>query len=332
MNKRVFPVFVMAAALLFSFSGCGLFPEEEDSLAPPLAAPADVTYTTTKVEKGTIVDSVATSGTFVSTRTYDLSFEKRAGYLAEILVKPGDAVKKDQLLARLDTDELETEIKKQKLYVERAEIALNAAYETYDYDTIRLAEIEYDLQKLQLDESQNELSKQYIYAPDDGIVSYLAKEGPGEYVAAYSTFLRVVDPESLQVECSGDSVGDFQLDQKVTLTIDKKEYSGKVVMTSANAPRELLEEGKSFVRVAVTDALPKGEYLGKSANVQLIRQKKEDVIVIPRNVVSLYSGESYVMVLENGVKKERIIEPGIKNVTSIEVLSGLSEGEDIIIK
>ena len=72
--------------------------------------------------------------------------------------------------------------------------------------------------------------------------------------------------------------------------------------------------------------------MGKSASVELIRERKEDVIVIPRNVVSMYSGESYVQVLEDGVKKERMIETGIKNVTSIEVVSGLEEGEEVIIK
>lgn len=81
-----------------------------------------------------------------------------------------------------------------------------------------------------------------------------------------------------------------------------------------------------MVRIEVTDPLPEEPLLGKSASVELIREKKEDVIVIPRNVVSMYSGESYVQVLENGIKKERMIETGIKNVTYIEVVSGLSEG------
>ena len=330
MKKLKLPALLLAVSL--TFSGCGLFPSEEEALAPPLKAPDAVTYTTTKVEKGTIVDSVSTSGTFISTRTYDLSFEKRAGYLAEILVKPGDTVEKGQLLARLDTDELEMEIKKQELYVERAWIALDAAEDTYDDDAIRLAQIEYQLQDLQLEESRNELEKQCIYAPDDGVVAYITKSGPGENVAARSTIIRTVDPESLHIECTGDTVSNFQLDQAVTVTLNKKEYAGKVVMTSANAPYELLEKGETFVRIEVTDPLPEEKLLGQSANVVLIRQQKDDVIVIPRNVVSVYSGESYVLVLENGVKKERIIETGIKTVTDIEVLSGLEVGEEIIIK
>ncbi len=119
----------LTAAMLLTASlwGCGLFPEEEEILAPPLAAPAAVTYTTTKVSRGTILDSVTVSGTFVSTRSYDLSFEKRAGYLSEVTVKAGDLVKKGQFLARLDTDSMVKELSRQKLLTERAKIALDAA-------------------------------------------------------------------------------------------------------------------------------------------------------------------------------------------------------------
>ncbi len=333
MNSVKILSLIMSLASCMILSGCGLFPEEEEALAPPLKAPVAVTYTTTTAELGTIIDSVTTTGTFISTETYDLSFDKRSGYLSELYVQPGDAVEKGQLLAKLDTDSLELDIKKQKLSVERAQIALNAAKaaENATSDSIRLAEIDYEMQKLQLDELQDELQKQSIYAPADGVVSYIASTGVGQYVTARSTLIRVVDPYSIQIECTGDNVSNFHLDQEVIVTLDQTEYAGKVVMTSAESPVDVETTG-SFIRVEVTDELPEGNWLGKSATIELIRQKKENVLVIPRNVVSMYSGESYVLVLEDGVKKERIIETGIKNSTEIEVLSGLEEGEEIIIK
>ena len=323
----------MTAAVCGAFTGCALFPEEEEVLAPPLKAPAAVTYTTTTAELGTIIDSVTTSGTFISTSSYDLSFDKRSGYLSELNVKAGDMVEPGQLLAKLDTDDLELDIRKQELAVERAQIALNAARnaEGATGNSIRLAEIDLELQQIQLDSLQTELAKQSIYAPDSGVVSYLAQTGVGQYVNARSTLIRVADPRSLQVECTGGKVSDFRLDQEVVVEVDGEEYTGKVVMTSADAPSIAMEKGTPFVRIEVQD-LPEGDFLGKSASVELIREKKENVLVVPRNVVSMYSGESYVLVLEDGVKKERTIETGIKTVTEIEVVSGLEAGEEIIIK
>lgn len=330
-------IFSMAAVVFLgvslTVSGCGLFPEEEEVLAPPLEAPAEVSYVTETVTRGDIIDSVTVSGTFISTSSYDLSFEKRSGYLSEVLVKAGDTVEEGQLLARLDTDELEMNIKKQELAVEKAQISLDMARtaENATPSSIRLAEIEYELQKLSLDEMEDELSKQSIVAPADGVVSFIEKTGIGEYVAARSTLIRIVDPQSVQLECTDEKVADFHLDQEVVVTLDNKEYKGKVVMTSADAPISE-QSDEIYVRIEVTDELPAQELLGKNATVELIREEKKDVLVVPRNVVSMYAGESYVLVLEDGVKKERIIETGIKNSTEIEVLSGLEEGEEIIIK
>lgn len=335
-NMKGIRILAAAGALLMTESlwSCGLLPAEEEELAPPLAAPAAVSYTTTKVERGDIVDSINVSGTFVSTRSYELSFEKRAGYLSEITVKAGDTVEEGQMLARLDTDSLKKDEKRQELLVERAKIALDAAKasENATQSSIRLAEIDYELQKLQLDEIRTELSKQTIYAPADGVVAYLSRQSIGDYVSARSTLIRLVDPEALQVEYSGDKSASFDLGQEVFVTFDKKEYKGTVVMTPSSAPYEKQGEGKSAVRIEITDPLPEEELLGKSVSVELILQKREDVILVPRNVVTMYSGESYVQVLEDGIKKERVIETGIKNAAYIEVINGLSEGEEVIIK
>jgi len=324
-----------AAALLMSTSlwSCSLFPEEEEVLAPPLTAPQAVTYRTHVVGRDTLIDSVIINGTFVSCESYQLSFEKRAGYLSEIAVEVGDTVEAGQVLARLDSDSLEKNVARQKLIVERAAIALEAAKNSPNAtsSSIRLAEIDYQLQKLTLDDYETELSKQVIYAPADGMISYLAKQSVGDYVSARSTLMTLVDPDALQIQCTGDEIHQFELGQEVIVTMEKVDYKGKIVVTPSSMPYEMQQEGKSYLRIDMIDELPEGNYLGKTATVKLIRQQKDDILVVPRNVVTLYGGESYVQVLEDGVKTERVIQTGIKNSTAIEVISGLEEGEEVII-
>ena len=221
------------------------------------------------------------------------------------------------------------------MVVERAQIALDAARaaEGATSSSIRLAQIDYQLQKIQLDQLEAEFSKQCIYAPITGTVAYMASQSVGEYVSARSLFIRVVDPNSLQIECTGDKISDFALGKEVTVQINRETYSGQVVSTSAEMPELAMQKGQAFARIEITDPLPEEEkLLGKGVTVELIRERKEDVLLVPRNVVSMYSGESYVLILEDGVKKERIIETGIKTVTYIEVVSGLEEGETVIIK
>lgn len=330
---RIAAGLLLAALMAGMLTGCGLFPEEEEVLAPPLTEPTPVSYNTEKVERGTVADSTIIAGSFISDRVYDVSFEKRSGYLSELAVKVGESVKKGQVLARLDSDALIAEIERQKLLVQRAQIALDAAKAApgATAESIKLAEIDYQLVKIQLDEQQNELSKQVIYAPADGTVSYVCAQGIGEYVAARSTVVRIVDPDSLLLECTGDTISDFPLNKEVVVTYEKEEYAGKVVMTPANVPAELKSD-KPFIRIALTEEIPADDLMGRSAKVQIIRETKENVLIIPVNAVSVYNGEAYVYVLEDGLRKERPVQTGITQHPYIEVVSGLKEGEEVIVK
>lgn len=316
-------------------SGCALFPDEEETLAPPLKAPTAVTYTTTKAQVGEIIDSVSMNGTFIAPVTYDLSFGTRSGYLSELDVKPGDEVTEGQILARLDSEELELQVAQQELALERAQIAYRMAKSASGSgsNAAQLAWIDVESAQLNLDQSKKELEKLTIYAPIDGVVSYITSATIGEYIQGRSTAVRVVDPSELQIQCTGEDAGQFALGSEVILSFNREEYSGHVVMTTLEKPDDVQIEG-SFVRITADEELPQEnlELLGKSLTVKLIREKKTDTILVPRNTVSSYGGESYVLVLEEGVKKERPVEVGIKTNSTVEIVDGLEAGEEVIIK
>ena len=328
-------VILTAGALAAGMTGCALFPDEEETLAPPLKAPAAVTYTTVKAELGEIVDSVSVNGTFVATHSYDLSFGTRSGYLSELDVKSGDKVTAGQVLARLDSEELELQVKQQELALERAQIAYRMAKKAggASSDSAQLAWIDVESAKLTLDESKKELENLTITSPIDGVVSYITTTTVGEYVKGRQTVVRVVDPDEIQVQCTGEDVGEFQLGSDVVITYEKTEYPGRIVMTTLSKPADVEVDG-AFIRAEIDGTLPKDnlELLGRTVSVKLIRQKKTDAVIVPRNTVSSYSGESYVLVLEDGVKKERPVETGIKTTSYVEIVEGLSPGEEVIIK
>ncbi len=333
MKKRW--IALLAMGLAAALNGCALFPDEEETLAPPLKAPAAVTYTTTKAERGEIVDSVSLNGTFIAPAAYDLSFGIRSGYLSEMGLKPWDEVEAGQVLARLDSEELELQIAQQELALERAQIAYRMAKNASGSgsDAAQLAWIDVESAQLNLDQSKKELENLTIHAPIDGVVSYITASTVGEYIQGRSTVVRVVDPSELQVQCTGEDAGQFPLGSEVVLTYNREEYAGRVVMTTLEKPDDVQIEG-SFVRVAMDEEIPEDnlELLGKSVTVKLIREKKTDAVLVPRNTVSSYGGESYVLVLEDGVKKERPVEVGIKTSSTVEIVCGLEAGEEVIIK
>ena len=71
--------------------------------------------------------------------------------------------------------------------------------------------------------------------------------------------------------------------------------------------------------------------LGVNANVSIVLEKKEDVLVIP--AVSLFEkqGKSYVFKYLGNNKTEKVeIETGLANDTLVEVTKGLQDGEKIL--
>jgi RND family efflux transporter MFP subunit len=94
---------------------------------PGQAAPEPV-ITTAQVQKGDVVISVSGSGTLVAKSEVTLGFEK-SGYLEEVYVSVGDRVKKGDVLAKMETDELELAIIEADARVRLAQIDLDNALE-----------------------------------------------------------------------------------------------------------------------------------------------------------------------------------------------------------
>jgi flavin-binding protein dodecin len=154
--------------------------------------------------------------------------------------------------------------------------------------------------------------------------------GAGDYINAYSTLVRIADPTKLQLQYSGSNNSDFQVGMKVEVKIKNEVYEGEVVMTPANAPIDADESLKNVVRIEVPD-LPEGVSIGQTAQFSITLDKRENVIVLPRNLVRTYMGRKYVQVLEDGLKKERDVEIGLETPTEVEIIKGLEEGESVIV-
>ena len=115
----------LATIVVFTFvmTSCSLLPKEDQVMAPPIKKPDKVTYNTVAVKKGTIEKQIRCFAHFISTEQENVFF-RRGGYLKKTYVKIGDVVKKGDILAELDTDDLDSQIRDQKLALDRAEVSL----------------------------------------------------------------------------------------------------------------------------------------------------------------------------------------------------------------
>lgn len=399
-GKKTTP-FLISASIVLSMSACSFLPKEEAVLAPPLQQPATVNYDTDTVKKGTIERKVTCIGSFVSVSQSDMYFKYRGGRLKSINVRTGDKVKPGDVIAELDTDNLESDIRQQELAVKKAQInydrlksdmdndkeptdvtiaklqlndlqrqydKIDAALPTLapgmriqdlfpgvDVDNLKSqieqkklsimksvesyqrdldnAGLSVETEKLKLQDLNLELQKSKLISDIVGVVVYVdGKINQGDTIAAYKLLARVADPTQIQLQYSdATKTSDFRLGMKVDVKVASKMYQGEVVMTPANAPPEADETTKKSIRIQVADLPPTVE-IGNSGDISLTLEKRENVLIVPRNAVKFFSGKKYLQILEDGVKKERDVETGIETVTDVEIIRGVKEGDKIIIR
>ena len=320
---RVAAVAVICA-ITGSASGCYFLPEEEKLLDPPVLKVEDVTYSTYKAVKKTIVNKASATGYCVSEVQQDCSFTERDGTLKTIYVKAGDTVKKGDLIAEYNTGDLEYEIRSQELKVQQAQ-------NTYGSSGAENDRLQLEIEKNTLAQLQNEYDTSKLYAPCDGLVSFTERMNAGTKVQSYKVIATIIDPDKIYVKAAVNDDKKFTKDQEVTITIEEEEYKGKVVKTPTEA-KEQGDEDTGSIYVEFSGNVPSFTKVGTVADVSYIKEQAEDAIVIPKYLVKTLSGKNYVQVYKDGVKTEVDVETGISNATEIQITSGLSEGDEVVVK
>lgn len=329
-----FNMILIAGVLLIvvSFSGCKLFPKEEQVLAPPLKEPPAITYETMDIEKGVFEIKTEGTGYFISVNQKSYYFKNRGGNLKQVYVATGDLVKKGDLLAEKITDNLESQLKLQEIVLEKAKMDYELAVASNESKyQIKRAELDVATEQLKLGDLQRELEESRVIVAVDGTVDFITLAKQGDYVEAFQTIVTVADLSNIQLEYTGDKINEFKLGMKVIVELDKKTYNGRVVMTPANMPQNTDQKIVPSVRIKLTK-IPNTVKIGDSAEITAIRVRKENVIVIPKNLIHKFGGRNYVYLLANGVKKECDIETGVESQTEIEVIKGLNVGDKLIIE
>ncbi len=99
----------------------------------------DVKYTTAEVVRGEILQTVSATGAVEAETKLDLRFIN-SGRIKEINVKVGDSVQEEEVLAKLDTAQLESQLNRSKAGLSAAQANLNKLLEGATTEDIRVSE------------------------------------------------------------------------------------------------------------------------------------------------------------------------------------------------
>jgi len=241
----------------------------------------------------------------------------------------GKAVKKGDVLARLDDREVQaqlTELRAREDFLKRemtrvSELIVKGAATTQAYERASM-----DLQQVQgqINVQLEKINDYTIVAPMDGVV--LRRDGEiGEIAEAGQILYRIGVPKPLWVvaEVNEEDIPRVKVGQVVLFRTDAfpgERLEGKI---SEITPMGDVTAKTFRIKAALPDDTPLKP--GMSVEANIITREKANALLIPADAVQ----GNVVFVISGSRVHKREVTIGLRGTRSVEVLSGLVDGERV---
>jgi len=171
-----------------------------------------------------------------------------------------------------------------------------------------------------------------LTAPSSGVIASIANS-VGENSASPFAVLANTAALSLHGTIGEADVAKLKLGQVANVTVDAvgstTRMTGKV--TSVD-PVATIQQGVPVYGVDVTIDLPNQQVKpGMSGTANVIIASRQGVLTVPNLAIRTTGGRRYVQVLKDGEAVDADVTFGIANDTVTEVVSGLSEGDLVVL-
>ncbi|HEU4889671.1 MAG TPA: efflux RND transporter periplasmic adaptor subunit [Thermoanaerobaculia bacterium] len=264
--------------------------------------------------------------------------------------------RQSQLRARQSVDLLGLRLEAAKRNLVRNEttfregLSNKADYESAQ-DGVRIAQMELEQARKELDLSRETLSFEIqtreqqvisqqsvaadltkrvdeltIRAPFDGMVASVAVQDR-DAVAPNQAVLTVVNLSSLELEIAlpEEYAGETAIGTPATIAFNGREYQGKVTAVSPE-----VVANQVAATVAFTEQ-PEGLKQNQRLTTRLVFESKKDVLKVARGAFVDTTGGRSAFVVDGKMATRRAISLGVTSASEVEVLSGLSVGDTIVV-
>ena len=329
-----------------------------------------VTFETAKVERQDIHTTITATGTIEPVTSVTVGTQV-SGIVSKLYVDYNSVVKKGQVIAELDKTNLISELNTSKANLASAQSSLSyeqANYNRYktlyekglvsadEYESARLS---YDKARQQVATSRESVQKAQtnlgyatITSPIDGVVLSKSVEEGQTVAASFNTpelFTIAQDLTDMRVIADIDEadIGGVKEGQRVTFTVDAfpdDKFEGSVTQV-----RQQATTSSNVVTYEVVISAPNNDLKlkpGLTANVTIYTMEKNGILAVPAKALRFTPNEALlqkdqkiddveapakVWTLEGNTFKAHKVEIGTSNGMLTEILSGISEGTEVLV-
>ena len=354
-----------------NMSGCDTSSKDtaSDQVIEVEEAKEPIEYTMDVVRRGDVTNTVTIDCSYMQMEDEEIAFDVENEVIYQVYVEKGDTVIQGDLLIELNVEELEKTVEElkytisyQKLLLEQTkdmqEFDLKARRARYDLTISQLEDKEQktaedkslaeDLENIKesyrrtiedyedsisiaqykLDTYQDKIDSSKLYAGMDGTVSYVRENLVGSLTNAEDTLITIIDSSVCAFTSENVEYKEYFKEEELVMIITgfgaKKEEREAYPM--------LLSEwkGQMYFELAEKDY---EMAIGTRGSIEIVLETADDVLYLSKDAIHTAEGQSYVYVVdEEGMRSIQYVEIGLKAPSTVEITSGLQEGDYVILK
>ncbi|MCF8381763.1 MAG: efflux RND transporter periplasmic adaptor subunit [Bacteroidales bacterium] len=338
MNNRKLIITILIATFFVAYS-C-----KQPDLG--VSATIEVPVGVIEVSTSSLEEFINTTATVYPIKEVSLSSEMAGKYNLQInpdTRKPyalGDKVSSGEVIIKLEDEEYSNGLR-----IKSKEVDLEISAQEYEkqkslYEKggatlreLKNAEIGLINSQYDAESSRINLAKMTVSSPFAGVISELPYYTNGTKVNVNTLLVKLIDYSSLYLETN--------LPEKYFVNVEK---GLKVYITSYTHTKDTLigkitqispaidPEARTFKCFVNVENKNQSILPGMFVKADLVINSSENTIVIPKDIIVSKGRDKFVFVVEKGVADMRLITTGLESERKIEVLSGLEEGESLVIR
>ncbi len=235
--------------------------------------------------------------------------------------------------AQAQVDQALSQLESARAQVARAEVELARVKKGASPEDVAIAEAQVAQAEVNVDIAKHRLDDTVLRSPADGTLATLTLL-VGDAAAPGNPVATLVDTETYYILVSIDEteIGQIVEGQDVRVNLDA--YPGDTLHGTVTSISLTGTDVQGIVVYSVRIDLEPAEIAIRplmTAAVDIVVASKADALLVSSRALRRDAQGRYVEIVEDGVLKRADVEVGVSNVEYAEILSGLEEGQQVVV-